>query len=160
MRVRTSPGNLGIADGPAALEPNGKMLMMTSPLIFQTGSIFFEWDGTSLTQVPGPPNAPNRSCFQGHLLLLPTGQIMYTDYTTDVEIFTPTPGNYNWAPSAFLTSAALFRGTRTFWPASSSMASRKLASYGDDLQCATNYPIVRLTNVATGHVFYCRSARG
>src|SRR5262249_31434097 len=30
-------------------------------------------------------------------------------------------------------------------------------AYGDDLQNATNYPIVRLTNVATGHVFYCRT---
>ena len=30
-------------------------------------------------------------------------------------------------------------------------------AYGDDLQNATNYPIVRLTNIATGHVFYCRT---
>jgi hypothetical protein len=151
------PGNLGIADGPAALEPNGKMLMMASPLIFQNGSIFFEWDGTSLTQVAGPPNAPNRSCFQGHLLLLPTGQIMYTDYTTDVEIFTPTPGNYNWVPSAFLKSLSLTRGHTYVMAGTKLNGLSQATSYGDDLQCATNYPIVRLTNVATGHVFYCRT---
>jgi hypothetical protein len=159
------PGNLGIADGPAALEPNGKMLMMTSPGIFQAGSIFFEWDGTSLTQVAGPPNAPNVSCFQGHLLLLPTGQIMYTDYTNDVEIFTPTPGHYNWVPSAMffspVASAAvsfpLTRGHTYVIGGTKLNGLSQATSYGDDLQCATNYPIVRLTNVATGHVFYCRT---
>ena len=29
--------------------------------------------------------------------------------------------------------------------------------YGDDAQTATNYPLVRVTNSATGHVFYCRT---
>ena len=61
------PGNLDIADGPAALEPNGKMLMMASPLIFNAPSIFFEWDGSNLNQVPGPPNAPNVSLVPGTL---------------------------------------------------------------------------------------------
>ena len=159
------PGNLGIADGPAALEPNGKMLMMTSPLIFQAGSVFFEWDGTSLTQVAGPPNAPNVSCFQGHLLLLPTGQIMYTDYTNDVEIFTPTAGHYNWVPSAMFFSPVasasvsfpLTRGHTYVIAGTKLNGLSQATSYGDDLQCATNYPIVRLTNIASGHVFYCRT---
>jgi hypothetical protein len=31
------------------------------------------------------------------------------------------------------------------------------AAYGDDAQSATNYPIVRITNNATGHVFYSRT---
>jgi hypothetical protein len=31
------------------------------------------------------------------------------------------------------------------------------AAYGDDAQAATNYPLVRLTNRATGHVFYART---
>jgi hypothetical protein len=30
-------------------------------------------------------------------------------------------------------------------------------SYGDDAQMATNYPLVRITNVETGDVFYCRT---
>jgi hypothetical protein len=151
------PGNLDIADGPAALEPNGKMLMMTSPLIFNSGAIFFEWDGTSLSQVPGPPNAPNVSSFQGHLLVLPTGQILYTDYTNDVEIFTPTPGNYNWVPSAFLSAPAVSRGHTYIMIGFKLNGLSQASAYGDDLQNATNYPIVRLTNVATGHVFYCRT---
>ena len=30
-------------------------------------------------------------------------------------------------------------------------------AYGDDAQSATNYPMVRLTNRASGHVFYART---
>jgi hypothetical protein len=32
------------------------------------------------------------------------------------------------------------------------------ADYGDDVQAATNYPLVRITNSTTGHVFYARTA--
>ena len=28
---------------------------------------------------------------------------------------------------------------------------------GDDAQAASNYPLVRITNTATGHVFYART---
>ncbi len=112
---------------------------------------------TNLNQVSGPPNAPNVSSFQGHLLLLPTGQIMYTDYTNDVEIFTPTGANYNWVPSAYLTSLTITRGHTYVMIGTKFNGLSQATAYGDDLQCATNYPIVRLTNVATGHVFYCRT---
>ena len=31
------------------------------------------------------------------------------------------------------------------------------ASYGDELNAATNYPLVRITNTASGHVVYART---
>jgi hypothetical protein len=31
------------------------------------------------------------------------------------------------------------------------------AAYGDDAQAASNYPLVRITNDATGHVVFCRT---
>ena len=31
------------------------------------------------------------------------------------------------------------------------------AAYGDDFQDATNYPLVRIVNQASGHVFYTRT---
>jgi hypothetical protein len=31
------------------------------------------------------------------------------------------------------------------------------AAYGDDVQAATNYPLVRIRNLASGHVFYART---
>ena len=75
LRGPDFPSNLDISDGPAALEPNGKMLMMASPLIFNAGSIFGEWDGSNLNQVSGPPNAPNVFLVPGtHCCCFPPGK--------------------------------------------------------------------------------------
>ena len=152
------PDNLDIADGPAALLPSGKVLMMTTPGIFNYGAVFFEWDGTSLNQVPGVPNSPSDSSWYGHMLVLPTGQILFTDYSNDVEIYNPTGSPYpGLSPTALLATAVLKRGASfTLFGTKFNGASQAVA-YGDDYQAATNYPIVRITNKSTGHVFYCRT---
>ena len=152
------PSNLDIADGPAALLPNGNVLMMTSPGIYQNGGVFFEWDGTKLNQVPSVPNSPSDSSWYGHMLVLPTGQILFTDYSNDVEIYDPVGSPYpGLAPTALLTQAVLARGASfTLFGTRFNGASQAVA-YGDDYQAATNYPIVRITNKSTGHVFYCRT---
>ncbi len=152
------PNGLDIADGPAALLPNGNVLMMTSPGIFNNGSVFFEWDGTKLNQVSGVPNSSQDSSWYGHMLILPTGQILFTDYSNDVEIYTspgsPYPGL---APSALLTQVVFARGSSFVLFGNKFNGASQGAAYGDDYQAATNYPIVRITNKSTGHVFYCRT---
>src|ERR1700693_2482283 len=93
------PGNNNIADGPASLEVNGKVLMMASPMYGAPPSFFLEWDGTNLTPVPGTPNSPTDGSFYGNMLVLPTGQIMLTDFSNDIEIYNSTgPYNAEWAP--------------------------------------------------------------
>ena len=152
------PDGLDIADGPAALLPDGNVLMMTSPGIYNNGSVFFEWDGSKLNQVPGVPNSAQDSSWYGHMLVLPTGQILFTDYSNDVEIYTSPGGPYpGLAPSALLTQAVLARGRSLVLFGYKFNGASQACSYGDDLQCASNYPIVRITNKATGHVFYCRT---
>ena len=56
-----------------------------------------------------------------------------------------------------LTSAVLSRGSSLVLFGFKFNGASQANSYGDDAQEATNYPIVRITNVATGHVFYCRT---
>ena len=132
--------------------------MMTSPGIYNNGSVFFEWDGSKLNQVPGVPNSAQDSSWYGHMLVLPTGQILFTDYSNDVEIYTSPGGPYpGLAPSALLTQAVLARGRSLVLFGYKFNGASQACSYGDDLQCASNYPIVRITNKATGHVFYCRT---
>jgi hypothetical protein len=151
------PNNLNIADGPA-LEVNGKVLLMASPGLFNPPATFLEWDSGQFTQVQAPPSGPSDTSYQGHLLMLPTGQIMFTDYTNDVEIFTSAGSNYpGWNPTALLTNSVLSRGTSTVLFGSKFNGASQNNAYGDDFQDATNYPIVRFTNVATGHVFYGRT---
>ena len=152
------PDSLDIADGPAALLPDGNVLLDTSPGIYNTPTCFFEWNGARLKPVPGPPNASIDSSFFGNMLVLPTGQILFTDFSNDIEIYTSS-GTYDedwapkvlWAPEAvrpgrpYLITGVLFNGVS------------QGAAYGDDVQAATNYPLVRITNLATGHVFYSRT---
>ena len=152
------PDGLDIADGPAALEINGKVVMMANPGFRLPPSTFFEWDGSTLTKIPGPPNAPKESSFPGHLLELPTGQLLFTDTTSDVEVFTP-KGTYKsaWKPTVASAPHAVTRGSSYVIHGTQFNGLSQGAMYNDDFQDATNYPLVRIVNLATKHVFYCRT---
>ena len=152
-------GNDGVADGPAALETNGMVLVMASPRVFSPAhSDFFEWDGNSLTQIVGPPNASHDAAFLGHFLQLPTGELLFTDFTSDIEVFSPS-GTYSatWAPTISKAPNAVGRGKTYTISGTQFNGLSQGAAYGDDYQSATNFPLVRIVNNASGHVFYCRT---
>jgi len=155
--------DLNIADGPAAWEPNDKVLMMASPHFGAPPSVFFEWDGKNLNPVPGPPNAPIDGSFFGNMLLLPTGQILLTDFSNDIEIYTPTISHDDQelaehiAPIVFFTPLLLAQGSSYEIFGIRFNGVTQGAAYGDDAQAATNYPLVRITNLKTSHVFYSRT---
>jgi hypothetical protein len=149
---------LDIADGPAALLPNGNVLLMTSPGVYNPGVQFFEWNGTVLTAVPNTPNSPNDISFYGRMLELPTGEILLTDGSRDVELYTTTGGpEPAWAPTITRVAKVLTHGKTTSLKGTQLNGLSQGAAYGDDAQSASNYPLVRITNDATGHVFYART---
>jgi hypothetical protein len=152
------PDTLDIADGPASLLPSGNVLVDTSPGIFNTPTSFFEFDGTNLNSVAGPPNAPIDSSYYGNMLILPTGQVLFTDFSNDIEIYTST-GTYNpaWAPRIRSAPASVSPGGSYVISGHLFDGLSQGAAYGDDVQAATNYPLVRITNRTTGHVFYSRT---
>jgi hypothetical protein len=153
-----APG-LDIADGPAALLTDGNVLVDSSPGIFGTGSVFFEWDGTTLNPTSGPPNASIDSSYVANMVCLPTGQIMFTDFSADVEIYTPS-GTYNaaWQPTITNVAKTLGHGTISNLIVGTQFNGlSQCAAYGDDNQSATNWPLVRITNNATGNVVYART---
>jgi hypothetical protein len=86
----TFPSGLDCADAPAALEPNGDVLVATSPGLFMTGAVFFEWDGTTMNQLTGPSDAGDNSSYEYNMVVLPTGQIMVTSQSA-INIYTPSP---------------------------------------------------------------------
>jgi hypothetical protein len=155
--------DINIADGPASWEPNDKVLMMASPEYGSPPSFFFEWDGRRLNQVPGPPNAPTDGSFYGNMLVLPTGQILFTDFSTDIELYNPTvtPKTQEFqqtiAPVVFYTPRELARGGSYQVDGIRFNGVTQGAAYGDDVQAATNFPLVRITNLKTSHVFYSRT---
>lgn len=150
---------LDIADGPAALLVDGNVLLDTSPGIFGLGTKFYEWDGTSMNLTSAPPLAPSDSSFYGNMVCLPTGQVMFTDFSSSVEIYTPS-GTYQsaWQPTITSVAATLTHGTLNNAISGTQFNGlSQCSAYGDDNQSATNFPLVRITNAATGKVVYART---
>jgi hypothetical protein len=151
-------GQFDVADGPATVLPDGNVLVAASPGVFQKPTHMFEFDGNTLTRVADPPNAQNESSYYGNMLVLPTGQILFTAFSSDIEIYDPT-GTFKqpWRPTIEQGPFTLVHG-QTYQVYGRLFNGRSGGSaYGDDYQGATNYPLVRITNLATGHVFYCRT---
>lgn len=166
-----APGGVFMSaeDAPAALLPSGNVLVQLSPAYtclnggsptaFCAPSHFYEFDGAHFIQVAEPAAAPSIASYEGRMLVLPTGQVFWSSDTGDVEIYTPqgTPSDA-WRPtishapntvthgsSNYLIQGTLFHGLS------------QAAAYGDDAQMSSNYPIVRITNVASSHVCYART---
>jgi len=155
------PNSDAANDAPAALEISGKVIVEASPFsgTFSAPSKFYEWTGSVLNAFPAPPNAVNTPSFFGHLLVLPNGQIMYTDYSTDVEFLTSV-GTVNsaWRPTISSVATTLTHGSLNNAISGTQFNGLSQANaYGDDFQDATNYPLVRITNNSTKHVFYCKT---
>lgn len=155
------PGGNDMADAPASLLPDGNILVFASPGIFQQPGTWFVFDGTTFTQTAQTQSGHNLTSYQDRLLLLPTGQVLSVvaeGQTIDVEIYTSKGKPVNsWKPAISSVPSSVTRGS------SYQISGRQFnglsagADYGDDATMATNYPLVRITNTATGHVFYART---
>ena len=140
-------------DGPASLLPSGNVLVTAFPNQQLPGP-FFEFDGVRLNPVPPPPTA---FCYA--LLALPTGQVLCTTGTpANNFIYTPagTP-DPAWAPTIATAPGAVQPGQTYVVTGTQFNGLSQAVAFGDDYQGATNYPLVRITNTATGHVVYCRT---
>lgn len=154
----TPANGLDQSDGPAALEPNGKVLAMLSPGLFQSGCQFVEYDPATntLANTTNPANCPSDSSYVGHLMILPTGQIMFTDFSGRVEIYTPAAGVVSGvAPTINPVSGPLGSpSTNNVISGTQLNGLSENNGYGDDYQGATNYPLVRLVQVDPPHNVY------
>lgn len=153
----------GDDDGPAALLPDGNIFFQVSPYnlggCYAAPSEFLEFNGTSLIVEPSPPNGGSDASYQGSMLLLPNGQVLFTDGSTDVELYTPS-GTYQaaWQPTITSVPTTLDAGGLNYTLSGTQLNGLSQgAMYGDDAQMASNFPLVRVTNDSTQHVFYCRT---
>lgn len=150
---------LDIADGPAALLPDGNVLLDTAPGIFGSGTKFYEWDGASMNLTADIPNASIDPSYYGNMVCLPSGQILFTDFSSSVQVYTPS-GTYQaaWQPTITRVAATLTHGTANNKISGTQFNGfSQCAAYGDDNQSATNWPLVRITNNASGNVVYART---
>ena len=155
------PNGNDMADAPGSLLPDGNVLVLASPGIFQQPSTFFVFDGITFTRAPPTQSAGSITSYEGRMLLLPTGQVLSlvaNGQTVDAELYTSKgKPNSAWAPAISSVPGALTRGSSYQISGTQFNGLSCGSDYGDDATMATNYPLVRITNEATGHVFYART---
>jgi hypothetical protein len=154
------PNGNDMADAPAAVLPDGNVLVDVSPGVFNSPVTFYEFDGTKFINAPSTGN-PGATSYNGRMLVLPTGQVLFAvaDGTTiDVEVYNA-KGTYqsSWQPTITTAPTTVTRGTTYQISGTQFNGLDAGAAYGDDGQMATSYPLVRITNTASGHVFYART---
>jgi hypothetical protein len=95
------------------------------------------------------------------MLVLPTGQILLTDFSDDIEIYTPRAASRGQQeqiePVVFYAPPSVRAGGSYLVFGVGFNGVSQGAAYGDDVQAATNFPLVRITNLRSGHVFYSRT---
>jgi hypothetical protein len=150
------------ADGPGSILPDGNVLFDVSPCVFNAPIVFYEYNpgSNTLTPVQNIPNAANDSTYYTRLLALPNGQVLFNDESKKMLVYTaggtPDP---SWAPSiTSLSSSGFIPGKRGSVSGFQLAGLDPGATYGDDAQSNTNFPLVRITNSASGVVTYARTS--
>jgi hypothetical protein len=135
-------------DASAALLRSGHVLVATP------SGRFYEYDGTALTVTGVLPT--NKGSITYFVLPLPSGEALVTG--GEVRTYAGN-GNANpgWAPTITIAPATVTRGSTYGISGTQFNGLSQAAAVGDELNAATNYPLVRITNAATGHVVYART---
>lgn len=149
-----------LADAPAALLPDGNILFAASPGYGNSPTHFFEFSTTNtIARVADTiDNASSSGAYYYNFLVLPNGQIMSTDFSSVPEFYTPAGSpNSSWAPVISSAPSSVTPGSSYSISGTQFNGLSQGAYYGDDVQGASNYPLVRITNNSTNHVFYART---
>ncbi len=135
------PNGEDAADSFSALLPDGNVLVES-----ERGTLY-EFDGTNLkaTNIGGNGNS---------LLVLPTGQVLVGGIFVYVSTGSANPA---WAPTITSAPASVTPGSSYVISGTQFNGLSQAESFGDEYETATNYPLVRITNGATGHVFYAKT---
>jgi len=166
------PGGNNSADGPGVVMPNGDILLAISPGIFNPPVTFYELHDTTFTPVANSMNAASNTSYQNFFLMLPTGEVLLSDQSGSIELYTPAPGVVDNAIPSILAAPELigdgpevdtgstitmYRGRSYTLPVYRMNGISQGAYYGDDAQMSTDFPIVRVTNNTSGHVAFFRT---
>lgn len=144
------PNNDNADDSTAALLVNGNVLFAG------TSGALYEFDGVRFTQTLAAPTS-SAGVF---LLPLPNGQVlvMTPGQTIAARVYTPLGSPQSgWAPTITTAPTSVTRGQTYSLTGTQFNGLSQAAAYGDEFNSPTNYPLVRIKNSASGHVFYTRT---
>jgi hypothetical protein len=142
------PAGDDAGDASAALLPSGHVLIAAN------SGRFYEFDGSTLAVTGALPTNDGNTSYS--VLPLPNGQVLVTGGVTQIY-----GGNGSakpfWAPAITAAPAIVTRGSTYAISGTQFNGLSQAAAVGDELNAATNYPLVRIANTATGHVVYART---
>lgn len=159
----------GAPDAGACMMVNGRILCAVSATItaanpngnaiFPIGVTFQEYDpvANSFANVASPTGgAEPIPSFQALMLALPDGNVLYSNFGDQLYIYTPDPVSPLEAGKPTISSITA-NGDGSFHLTGTKLNGiSEGASYGDDAQMDSNYPLVRLRD-DRGQVFYART---
>lgn len=159
------PDGQGQPDAPVAMMVNGKILLAVSPAPtsgnhFPSPTAFYEFDYLTNTytklKAPGGGKSLATSSYIYTFLDLPDGNVLLcTQGSSTFYVYTPSGSPLSAGKPKIKSVTLNSPGVYTIKGKQFNGISEG-ASYGDDWQMASNYPIVRLT--AAGVVYYCRTS--
>ncbi|MEO9169688.1 MAG: hypothetical protein ABI282_04690 [Candidatus Baltobacteraceae bacterium] len=135
------PNGDNAGDSFSVLLPSGNVL------VFGVSGSLYEFDGTKFT---------THGFGKGTPLLLPTGQVLMIG--SNVSLYTGAgQPQASWAPHVTSAPTAVTRGTTYGISGTQFNGLSQAVAFGDEFENATNYPLVRITNKASGHVYYAKT---
>ncbi len=155
------PNGLGCDDDPGAMLPNGNVLITASPINSQANpfpgpTTIFELDPVTNTYLDVTPTNfdVSQNAFTDNMLVLPSGQILMSNYSRQLAVYTPVGFPQNaWRPTI---SNVTHNGNIFTLTGTQLNGISEGAAYGDDNEMSTNYPIIRLRDLA-GNGFFVRT---
>jgi hypothetical protein len=130
------------------LLPSGHVLVAT------LSGRFYEFDGTRLS-VTGSLST-NAGAIAYFVLPLPSGEALVTGGVTQIYAGQGST-DPAWAPTITTAPTSVTRGSTYAISGTQFNGLSQAAAVGDELNAATNYPLVRITNTASKHVIYART---
>jgi hypothetical protein len=156
------PNNQGAVDAPSAMMANGNILCaVNSTAGFNAPTSFYEYNyvTNSFTQVNGPTGTTwNGAAFATTMLDLPDGTVLFIAGQGSTSLYVYTPGGTPLAAGKPAISSITENSNGSYHLTGTGLNGISAgAAYGDDWQMDTSYPLVRMTNTASGDVYYART---
>jgi len=118
-------------------------------MVFGDNGGVYEFNGKTFTALSGVASCPP--------ILLPTGQVGLF-CSSSIQLYTPTGSpKSSWAPTIKSSPKSIAPGGTYKITGTQFNGLSQAEAFGDEYQTATNYPLVRITNNASGNAFYART---
>jgi hypothetical protein len=159
--LNDTPGGIGANDAPGVLLPNGHIVYAAgdTSTSFNPPTSLMDLDPVANTitavSLTGGPSLSTIRPFNTRMLMLPTGQMLFSSSANRLYVYTPDgAAQAAWRP----TISGITRTPAGVYTLTGSQLNGVSAgaSYGDDAEMDENYPIVRFTS-SSGVVRYAKS---